>query len=258
MKKAHALSAFVVIAVMALSGCIRQVCDVTLSPDGTVSGEFVSAYHEAYLEASGMTEEDLFSEEEMDAIKSELSNAEVYDYDQDLYVGRRVTFEGQTIDDFTVGDAGSFSRDGDDFIFQGSLIDDPSAASLRDSEPAAYSQLDFRLSITFPGEVYEHNGSLSGTTVTWDKDAILSGEEPYARGSASPGVVIPTGEPEDDVATPRVDVSPTGQGELTEVHESDNGSDSDLWKGILIGWLGAVGFGFLWWGVDKLGARAKG
>ena len=45
------------------------------------------------------------------------------------------------------------------------------------------------MSVTFPGEVSDHNGTLEGTTVTWD--LMDAPDELYARGAASEGLDLP-------------------------------------------------------------------
>jgi hypothetical protein len=108
------------------------------------------------------------------------------DYDKDGYVGVTVTFADAPLDAFapTATDWG-VARVGDDFVVSGPSNAVTQAAQSELPEGSAVSDLadaEFTVSVTFPGKVAHHNGSVANRTVTWhlqDAPAELS-----ARGSA--------------------------------------------------------------------------
>src|SRR5450756_3192879 len=60
----------------------------------------------------------------------------------------------------------SVVRDGDEFVVSGTL-DMTEAAMGAESMPGLGDSFDIKIAMTFPGKVTEHNGELSGNTVTW-------------------------------------------------------------------------------------------
>jgi len=57
-------------------------------------------------------------------------------------------------------------RDGDEFVVSGTM-DLTEAAMGAESVPGIGDSFDIKIAMTFPGKVTEHNGELSGNTVTW-------------------------------------------------------------------------------------------
>ncbi len=163
--------------VLSLSGCIRFITDITLHEDNTVSGEMVIAVQQGLGEQMGMSDEELASSLNADNGTDGMVNATVAPYTEDGYIGTRVTFSDEPVDNFT-GVDGTITREGDTFVFKGSEVDQSEA-------PPAGSGAIATMSITFPGKVTDHNGELSGNTVTWDLLTIT--EAPYATGSAIGG-----------------------------------------------------------------------
>jgi hypothetical protein len=88
----------------------------------------------------------------------------------------------------------SLTDSGDTIIFEGSV---PSAGGdeLEGVDPQQILGLitfDARVSVTFPGDVIEHNGELSGRTVTWRfYQDDLNGVEMYAEARKAGGVSWP-------------------------------------------------------------------
>ncbi|WP_430868110.1 LppM family (lipo)protein [Demequina aurantiaca] len=156
-------AALATIVVVALTGCVRVQIDLTLTPEETVDGTMVLALQEGIGELLDTTDaqaaEQLFGE-----TAQSLDEASITKYSEDGYVGQKVSFQGQPMGNFAL-DAGDFtiSRDGDNYVVNGP-VDPALAANGANISDAA----QMWLSVTFPGAVYEHNGSLEGRTVTWD------------------------------------------------------------------------------------------
>jgi hypothetical protein len=96
-------------------------------------------------------------------------------FDDGTYVGQKYTFANVSLDKMADGQSGDDLRIVHDkaakrYTVTGTMdlteikVDDPTTKAFMGS-------LDIRISITFPGKVLEHNGELSGTTVTWKPKA---------------------------------------------------------------------------------------
>ncbi|PKQ27161.1 MAG: hypothetical protein CVT64_01585 [Actinobacteria bacterium HGW-Actinobacteria-4] len=187
MKKSLRLIALALAATVVLSGCIKMEVNLELQSDDTVNGSMVFAVQEGLGELLAENGGEAASDEEAakelfgDELSSDFDNAREEPYKQDGWVGTRVIFEGESLADFS--DDGEFSivRDGDTFVVSGPF--DTDATSGSDTE--MFEGAEMTLSITFPGDVTEHNGTLEGKTVTWD---LLAGpEDLYAVGGATEG-----------------------------------------------------------------------
>jgi len=165
--------------VLGLSGCIRITSDITLHEDNTVSGEMVVAIQEGVGDAMGMTDEEFADSLSEDNGTDSMTNATVTEYNEDGYVGTRITFKDEPLESFT-GVDGTITREGDTFVFEGSVPDSSDTEGLPEGSGAIAT-----MSITFPGKVSDHNGELAGNTVTWD--LLTQAEAPHATGSAIGG-----------------------------------------------------------------------
>lgn len=89
-----------------------------------------------------------------------------------------------------------FTDNGDTILFEGSVPDASGEFEGVDpSQALDLIQFDARVSVSFPGDVSEHNGELSGRTVTWifydeDFDGIEMFAEARKAGGGLSGVVI--------------------------------------------------------------------
>ena len=96
-------------------------------------------------------------------------------YDQDGKYGQKFIFTGVPLTEFDDEDL-KITREGDFFVVNGTLDlsdstgADPSASSLPLPKPLT-AGFEVAVSMTFPGEVVEHNRTLEGTTVTWTPKA---------------------------------------------------------------------------------------
>jgi len=161
--RAAALS---LVAVLALSGCLRYNVDITLDSDNKASGTVVTAVQEGIGEqlGAGSDEEalaELFSENSFDTESGDFSSS---DYAEDDYIGKMYTFDGLALDQLDAfSELFTVERVGDEYIVSGDSA--PTPEGELEQVPAGAESM---LTITFPGEVTDHNGTLDGKTVTWD------------------------------------------------------------------------------------------
>lgn len=169
--------------VLALSGCIKMDMDLTLDED-LVSGSVILAMDKEFLdwaEQMGEGSADEFLGDIGAGEFEELEGATVEPYEDDSYLGQRVSFTDVSLDEFNQGDDSFgivYDADGGTYTVSGDMdmrdldMDDPAMEGAEDFMPpgmmdALGQAFDITISITFPGEVREHDGELSGTTVTW-------------------------------------------------------------------------------------------
>lgn len=169
--KKAAIGAVAVAVALSLSGCVKIVSNIVLHEDDTVSGEYIFALENQYAE--GMSEGDILSQLGGDEATSGMVNARTESYSDGTYTGTKTIFEDEPLES-AISD-GSVVREGDVFRYTGTA---PSSDDLSGVTEGAI----ITMSITFPGAVTEHNGSLSGTTVTWDLFTMT--EAPFAVGGA--------------------------------------------------------------------------
>jgi hypothetical protein len=172
--------------VLALAGCVRFQADLRLNPDDTVNGSIVVAV---------VTDDDDASREEASAgadriaaaLLPGLSGADGVTadvYDEGEYIGTRFDLSDTPIDAFSGGGsegALTLIREGSEFAFSGTLDftpDDGETAIDPDDDTS-----NITVAVTFPGAVSEHNGELSGNTVTWS-GTLESKIDMEARGAA--------------------------------------------------------------------------
>ncbi len=176
------------VLVLALAGCVRFQADLTLNPENTVDGSIVVAVlvsedtdeaRQQSLDAAEQIEADLLGS------LRDASGVTTSEYEQDDYVGSRIVFDDVALDAFSGQSEDSLKivREEDDYIFTGAL--DFSGESVPSEETGEGDDDNLTVSVTFPGEVTEHNGELSGTTVSWST-AVDQRLEMSARGAATP------------------------------------------------------------------------
>jgi hypothetical protein len=94
-------------------------------------------------------------------------------YEDPGFVGVRVTFDRTPLVQFTgTGGRDNFTlvRSGNEYAFAGTV--DLRTVNLLDPGVRAFAdRFTFRIAVTFPGKVTEHNGVLAGQTVTWQPKA---------------------------------------------------------------------------------------
>ncbi len=173
-------------AIVLLSGCVNFQAHLTVMPDNTLHGDIVvasvvgdgpNAKAEADDRAKAIEQNLLPDLAGADGVTR---NA----YDEDGYVGSRFSLNGTPLSAInSEGAEGSLqlARDGDDFEFTGKLDFTPDS----DDVPEDADTSNIQISITFPGTVTEHNGTLNGTTVTWNT-SYEGSLDMHAEASAEP------------------------------------------------------------------------
>jgi hypothetical protein len=157
-----------------LAGCFKVNMDVEVSPENTISGSAIIAVDESLIELSGQSADQLFEDMNMSDLPA---GAQVEPYEEDGFIGQRITFDEVSLEDFrgentlsggAAGDELDIVRRGDEFLVSGSI--DMSGQDFTGTEiPEEFmDNFEFRVSITFPGEVKSATGDIDGNTVTWE------------------------------------------------------------------------------------------
>jgi hypothetical protein len=180
----------VAVTAVLLSACLRVRQDLTLNPDDTIDGSITVAVSQQLIELSGSTADEVIGQltEEESPIPEGI-DAETEPYEQDGYVGTTSTFSGAPLDALNEQGDLTIERQGDVFIVDGSLDLSSGSDQIDPDDPTVQNlmeQFEVELSITFPGEVTEHDGTLDGTTVIWTP-AIGQTTSIHAEGSALGG-----------------------------------------------------------------------
>lgn len=164
-----------VLGMLLLSGCFKIDADFTVNSDETVDGTMIVAVEQDFLDAMGELGGE--SEDGGDLITNPEDlpeGTEVEDYDEDGYVGQKVTFEGVTLDEMmssmdegdAAADEWSLTHEGDEFVFEGTM--DMTSGEDEIDMSGMMEGAEISISMTFPGDVTESNGEVDGNTVTWE------------------------------------------------------------------------------------------
>jgi hypothetical protein len=153
--------AAVLLLALALSGCLKMDIDLTLDGD-QADGSMIVGVNRALLDMSGESIEDVLADIGIDEEIPE--GATVRSYEDDVYVGQEFVLNGVDIAEFTEEEGLSIPHDA-----EAGTYDVSGAMDMTDigTEAAGLGDFDISVSITFPGEVTDHNGTLDGRTVTW-------------------------------------------------------------------------------------------
>jgi hypothetical protein len=174
------MAALALSAAATLTGCLRINADLTLHSDGTVSGSYLYAVSEAQANELGVSGEELASQLGAGSLIETFARATTTPFSDGDLSGTRVDFSDEplaTFDGKKLADEVAIVREGGDFVVTG-----PTLGDLAPDDAATLGDAQITLSVTFPGKVREHNGTLDGHTVTWDLTTAT--EAPFARGSA--------------------------------------------------------------------------
>lgn len=162
--KHSALALLAALALLLLAGCVRVDGDLTISTQDTVSGEITVALERSAVIAEGEDPDALIDDiqEDLAAAPEEGVTGEAYD-DGD-FLGVTLTLTSTPLDRIASATSGTLriSHDGGQYEVTGDF------SELSDSGQSGSDvpwQVD--LSITFPHGVSDHDGELSGSTVTW-------------------------------------------------------------------------------------------
>jgi hypothetical protein len=159
-----------------LAGCFKVNMDVEVTPDNTVSGTAIIAVDESLLKLSGQSADQLFKDMDLSDLPA---GATTDRYQEDGFIGQRISFDDVPLAGFTgnntlsgtgtgSGDELNIVRQGDEFHVTGAF--DMSGPEFTGTEvPQQFlDTFEFKISITFPGEVKSATGEIDGNTVTWE------------------------------------------------------------------------------------------
>lgn len=151
-----------------LAGCLKLDMALTVSSDDTVSGSMIFAFQKSLIEATGQDSQSLVDESVK--IDDGLKGVTAEPYEEGDYSGAKYTFDAVPLDEFNKSskeDGGLvIERVGDNFVVSGEMdLATGDTTGMEGME--AFSSADIKIAITFPGEVSDTNGQVSGNTVTW-------------------------------------------------------------------------------------------
>ena len=184
------------VLVLALAGCVRFQAELTVAPANTVDGTIVVAVLNSDDSDEGRESARASADEVATGLLGDLKNAAgvaVTDYESDDdYVGYELRLTAVPFEAFSGTDPDSlhFAREGEEIVFTGALDFTDQASDTGDDGDGDDSNLT--VSITFPGAVSQHNGELSGTTVSWSTP-LEERVEMSARSAATGGGGFPLG-----------------------------------------------------------------
>lgn len=223
MRRTTALTVALV-APLALSGCFTMNMDFEVDSDDEVSGTMIFAIDETWAEMAEQDEEELFDTGDLpegataepyaedgrvgqkvtfDGVPLEEWNRSMAETSEGAETPGSDTFslvheDGQYVFKATMDTMGS-GQDSEeaDEPGDGSASPDPSEDLLGEDFEESMEQMmkmmlkdaEFTMSITFPGEVTEHNGELDGRTVTWDLDLTATEPVEFTAVADEPGAV---------------------------------------------------------------------
>jgi hypothetical protein len=184
------------VSALLLAGCFKVNMDMEVSSENTVSGSAIIAVDESLLQLSGQSAEQLFREMDLSDLPAGASSDR---YEEDGFVGQEISFDDIPLDEFTgnnalsgstAGEELSIVRQGNEFHVTGAF--DMSGQEFTGTEiPQQFlDSFEFRISITFPGEVKSATGEVDGNTVTWEPKI---GEDTQIQAVAS--AIPPGGSP---------------------------------------------------------------
>jgi hypothetical protein len=164
--------------IVTLAGCLRVDGDLSIEGD-TISGTLLTALDKQAAELLELDPQDVFGTE--NAELTSLDGVTAEPYDDGTWAGSELTFDRVDIDELNQLSDGNpdglrIMRDGTAGTYQLSMVLDFSWMSDLAEEQNPEQEVDLAqlmenfqatVAVTFPDEVTEHNGELSGTTVTW-------------------------------------------------------------------------------------------
>jgi hypothetical protein len=157
-----------------LAGCFRVNMDLEVAADNTISGAAVIAVDESLLQLTGQNVDQLFADMDLSDLPPG-SSAETYQ--EDGFVGQKITFANMPLEEFagnsTLSGSGSgeelnIVREGDEFHVTGGFDMSGQEFTGTDIPQQMMDSFEFKISITFPGEVKSATGDIDGNTVTWE------------------------------------------------------------------------------------------
>lgn len=160
-RRKTALTGGVLALTMLLTSCIKVDMDIELD-DGTASGSMVLAVSQEMMDLAGGDTSDFFEDTDVP------EGATVEPYEDDDFVGQRYTFDDVTLSEFSDPEFSiTYDEAAGRYEVDGAMDFTGDAGEIPPEMESIVEAFDVTVSITFPGEVTEHNGELDGNTVTW-------------------------------------------------------------------------------------------
>lgn len=163
----------VIMVTLGLTACVKVDLDTTISPEDTVSGSMTAAIRHEAVDVIGAAE----AEEFVDALTGTVTGVyRTEAYDDGRFVGKTVYYEHVDLTEFSREQSEDseattlrISHDEERYRLTGEwrLPELDATQAVPQLDESVLASAEFTVSVTFPGEVVRHNGSLSGKTVTW-------------------------------------------------------------------------------------------
>ena len=180
------------LALVALSGCMKLDGEVTIAEDGTFSGEAIVAVSEVWSEGSGEDPYALQQTLEEVLAAGDNSGITAEPHEEDGFIGATLTFTDVPVERIqeSTSDVLAITAGEDGYEVAGRLEDLDTTAPADGEEVPTPWTID--LSATFPEAVRDHDGTLTGRTVTWD---LEPGENTLYATTTGSGFALPVPVP---------------------------------------------------------------
>ena len=219
--------------VLALAGCGKVTTDMAVNDDGTYDMALIMAASETELATAGQTPESFIAlMNEQFALQPGIEAFVVADYQADGFAGVEITGSDIPGDDVGMFGRGVFTADSDGVYFD---LQYPITMVTSTFTPEQTDLIEITTTVTFPGEVVDHNGTLiDDYTVEWSGNG--SSDLDYTASSVlSGGAAEPTDEATDEATEEATE-------EATD-EATDSAADSDEKDDDGAGWILPVGIG---------------
>lgn len=216
MRRRLGLAAICAGLVLLLTGCLQYNIDVSLDGNDTASGTVTVGYSAELLglvSVAGASTDpgngevsDPLVQLEADLLRGgeglTAGSIEVEPYKEGEYSGFRAIYDSVPIAEFgssfeelatspgstepSQGAGLTIVRDADRYVFEAVIDDSFSGSDENGMDVGTFLRdADLRFSVTFPGPVLESDGEISGNSVTWGTEQILSTDRIRAVGVAT-------------------------------------------------------------------------
>lgn len=165
---------------LALAGCVRVSGEVVISEEDTISGAVTVAIDREWLISQGEDPDGLIADILDDLANAPEEGVTGEPYEANGYVGITLTLTQTPLERVSSATDGllEITHDGGQYVVTG----DFRSLTESTSDDAVPWQID--LAVTFPNGVTEHDGELSGSTVTWH---LAEGSESMQARGPAPG-----------------------------------------------------------------------
>ncbi|MGW8567020.1 LppM family (lipo)protein [Isoptericola sp. NPDC055881] len=190
-----------VVSLLVLAGCMKIDMDMIVSEDDTISGSMIMALQDDAAESLNEDPQDLWDQWNKELTPTLGDGMSQEEFAQGGFTGTRIIFKDQPLHEFnaggTAGEELTIVRDDDAFVVDGVVDLSEAGKQLKALPRAVRDTFEVRLTIGFPGPVFESNGTIDGNQVTWLPPVGKSTEiHARARATAHPApTASPAAEP---------------------------------------------------------------